>query len=131
VILVDTSVWIDFLRGGDSSEAGALAAAIETGDDVCICGLILTEILQGIREESQYRRARRLLDVLVYLPASREVHVLAASIYRAARARGETIRNTVDCVIAACAIAHRVPLLQRDRDFEKIAAVSKLGLAQA
>jgi predicted nucleic acid-binding protein len=128
MILVDTSVWIDFLRGAGSAEAGCLASLLEEESDICICGLILTEILQGIRESGQHRKVRRSLEPLIYLPTHRSVYVRAADIYRAARARGETIRNSLDCIIASVAIEHGVPLLQRDRDFTLIAAHSRLKL---
>jgi predicted nucleic acid-binding protein len=68
------------------------------------------------------------MDELVYLETSRDDHLHAAEIYRAARRKGRTVRNAVDCVIAACAIAYDVPLLQSDRDFQIIAGVSRLRL---
>ncbi len=131
MILVDTSVWIDHFRGETSPEAHRLARAPEDNEDICICGLIWTEILQGIRSDRQYRQVRRSLGSLVYLPLDRSGYTLAADIYRRARREGKTIRNTADCVIAACAITHGVPLLQNDRDFETIATVSELRLVRA
>ncbi len=128
MILVDTSVWIDYFRGVDSPEARRLASDIAGDEDVCICGMILTEILQGIKSESQYGTVKRSLEALLYLPISRDAYHLAADIYRAARKRGKTIRNTVDCIIAACAITNNVRLLQKDRDYLTIASVSKLKL---
>ena len=126
IMLVDTSVWIDYFRGKDSAEVNRLSSALSEDEDLCICGLVLTEILQGIRSATQYRRVRRMLNPLIYLPMSKQDHVAAADIYRTARAGGRTIRNSLDCLIAACAISHGVPLLQNDRDFQTIAAVSKL-----
>ncbi len=127
--LVDTSVWIDHLRGEASPEAERLASALEDNEDICICGLIWTEILQGIRSDRQYRQVKRLLGNLIYLPLDRAGHTLAADIHRRARRDGKTIRNTADCLVAACALTHGVPLLQKDRDFDTIAAVSALKLA--
>jgi len=126
MMLVDTSVWIDFFRGKETAETDHLAAALSADEDICICGLILAEILQGVPSPGQYRRVRKALDPLIYLPMSRDDHILAANIYRAARTKGKTIRNTMDCIIAACAISHSVPLLQADRDFITIRTVSKL-----
>ena len=128
MILVDTSVWVDFFRGAGSPEAAREARAVDD-EDVCLCGLILTEVLQGIPSGREHRRVRRLLDALIYLPMERRDYVLAADLYRAARAKGKRIRNTVDCIIAACAISHNVPLLQKDKDFLALAAVSRLKLA--
>lgn len=130
MILADTSVWVDFFRGVDSSEAVRLATAVNK-DDLCICGPILTEILQGIASDAEYRKMKRLFAPFIYLPTLRNSYYLAADIYRAARAKGKTIRNTVDCVIAACAIENNVQLLQRDKDFLTIASVSKLKLVRS
>lgn len=131
MMLVDTSVWVDYFRGDETHETGRLVDALSGDEELCICGLILTEILQGIPSPKQYRRVKRLLKSLIYLPVSREAHILAADIYRGARATGKTIRNSVDCIIAACAISHNTPLLQSDRDFPIIKAVSKLRLIPA
>ncbi len=131
MILVDTSVWIDFFRGHSSPEANRLTRALEAEEDLCICGLILTEILQGIQEERQIRKVRKYLDTLLYLSMPREVHVSAAKVYRAARARGLTLRNTLDCLIAACAIHHDTPLLHKDRDFVAIGKVAGLRLVDS
>lgn len=128
MILVDTSVWVDYLRGVDSPEARRLSSDIAGDEDVCICGIILTEILQGIKSEPKYKAVKRSLEAMLYLPTSRRAHLLAADIYRAARERGKTIRNTVDCVIAACAITNDVRFIQKDKDYLIIASVSKLKL---
>ncbi|MFQ5742591.1 MAG: PIN domain-containing protein [Acidobacteriota bacterium] len=127
--LVDTSVWVDHFRGRHSPAAAYLSELIEEEEDICTCGIILTEVLQGIRANAQYRRTRRLFLHLVYLPARQSAHLLAAHIYRSARKRGVTIRRSVNCIIAACAIEARVPLLHRDRDFDEIARMSKLNVA--
>ncbi len=128
MILVDTSVWIDYFRGVDSPEAQRLSSDIAGDENLCICGIILTEILQGIKSETRYKAVKRLLKALIYLPIPREAYYLAADIYRAAQKRGHTIRNTVDCIIAASAISNKVQLFQKDRDFLTIASVSKLAL---
>ncbi|MCU0722166.1 MAG: PIN domain nuclease [Planctomycetes bacterium] len=128
MILVDTSVWIDFFRGTDSPEADLLARAIAGDEDLAICGLILMEILQGIGDGDQARRTRNALAPLLFLPLPHRAWVLAADLYRAARAGGKTVRNSVDCLVAACAILHGAALLQKDRDFRAIASVSNLRL---
>jgi len=130
MILVDTSVWIDFLHGRSTAQAALLARLIEGEEDICTCGIVLTEVLQGIRCEDQARRTERLLSNLVYLPTHRSAHLLAAQIYRSARRRGVTIRRSVDCLIAACAIEAGTLLLHRDRDFEEIAKGSDLEIAE-
>ena len=129
MFLADTSVWVDYFHGVESALTDRLDRALAGDEAVCICGLIMTEILQGIRGDGQFRRLRRLLQELLYLPMSVEAYVLAAEICRAARQRGRTIRKTVDCLIAACAIRNRVPLLTPDKDFGIIAEVSRLRIA--
>ena len=128
MILVDTSVWVDYFRGVDSPEARWLSSAVAADADLCICGVVLTEILQGIGSESRYRKVRQSLEPLLYMPASQNAYYLAADIYRAARKQGYTIRNTVDCIIAACAITNNARLVQKDKDYITIASVSKLKL---
>ena len=105
-----------------------LVSAIYGGENICICGIVLTEILQGIKSEDQYRKVKKLLSELIYLPMPCEVYELAADIYRNARKNGKTIRNTIDCIIAACSIVHNIPLLHKDKDFVTIADVSKLKI---
>ena len=124
--LVDTSVWIDHFRGVESRESDRLRRLLEEEEDVCICGLILTEILQGIRSDTQCRRVEKSLSNLIYLPTTRDAYVTAAKLYRAARRSGVTIRRSLDCIIAGCAIENRVPLLHKDKDFDKIERVARL-----
>ena len=129
--LVDTSVWIDFLGGRVTPQTTWLATAVTEGELIAVCGIVLSEILQGYRAESVRRKIERRLARQPYLDLSRRGHILAADIYCSALAAGRPIRNTIDCLIAACAISHGVPLLQNDRDFANIAAVSKLRLITA
>jgi predicted nucleic acid-binding protein len=128
MILVDTSVWIEFFRNANSWEAARLENALTTDEDVAICGPILMELRQGIASAKAVREVERRLAPLVYLPTQRATYCHAADLYRKARAKGQTVRNSVDCLIAACALENRVRLLQRDRDFVTIAAISSLDL---
>ncbi len=126
MVLVDTSVWIDYFRGSISKEASYLRGLLERQDDLCVSGIILTEVLQGIPSENEFAAVKSLLSSLIFLPDSRQSYELAADIYRTARRQGHTLRNTIDCLIAAGAITHHVPLLQNDRDFITISKFSKL-----
>jgi predicted nucleic acid-binding protein len=128
MILVDTSVWIDFFRGIKSWETARLVGALDTNEDLAICGPVLMEIRQGIASDKGVKDIQRRLSPLIYLATLRKTYCHAADIYRAARAKGKTIRNTIDCLIAACAIEHRAGLLQRDRDFATIARISNLEI---
>jgi predicted nucleic acid-binding protein len=120
VILVDTTVWVDLFAGKDTPHAGLLEQFLASGEDVCTCGVILTEVLQGIRADIEYKRTLARFEALLYLPMDRQMFVRAAELYRRLRHRGITIRKTVDCMIAAVAIRHDVMLLHNDRDFDPI-----------
>jgi predicted nucleic acid-binding protein len=120
MVLVDTSVWVDFFAGKDLPHVERLERLIAEGEDLCICGIVLAEVLQGIRDDRQHRKTRQYLDDLLYLDLPKEVYLKAADIYRSLRSRGVTIRNTVDCLIAAACIQHGATLLHNDRDFGAI-----------
>ena len=126
MILVDTSVWIDFFAGRDQPQVAALERLILADENLALCGIILTEILQGITDDAAFRRVRRYLNPLVMLPMSDTVFVEAANIYRKLRKKGITIRKSNDCIIAATALDHRCELLHNDKDFAPIA--EHLGL---
>jgi predicted nucleic acid-binding protein len=117
VILVDTSVWIDFFAGRDLPHVAILEQFILDNEDLALCGIILTEILQGISDDTAYRRVRRDLSPLIMLPMATAVFVSAADIYRELRKLGITIRKTNDCIIAATALEHHCQLLHNDKDF--------------
>jgi predicted nucleic acid-binding protein len=118
MVLVDSTVWIDFLRGGATPEVGEVERLLSEGEDVCTCGVVLTEVLQGIREDDDYRRASLRFNVLLFLPMARETFVRAAELYRSLRRRGITIRKPVDCMIASVCLEHGASLLHNDRDFD-------------
>ncbi|ARB44262.1 type II toxin-antitoxin system VapC family toxin [Alloalcanivorax xenomutans] len=129
MILVDTSVWIDYFNGAENSHTDALDSAITEGT-VAIGDLILLEILQGIRDDRDYRRTKQLLTTLdQYEMLGMEMAVKCAENYRALRKKGITIRKTADLIIATFCIDQRLPLLFLDRDF--IPFVDHLGLHSA
>ncbi len=119
-VLVDTTVWIDFFRGVDSPKGRILEQCIQNREDLCCCGFVLTEVLQGIRDEKELRYTKRLFEGLVYLSDDRSTFELAATLYRELRGKGVTIRNSIDCLIAAVVMQHGVALLENDRDFPHI-----------
>ena len=126
MILVDTSVWVDFFKGKDKVHVAALERFLTEGEDICICGVILTEVLQGFRDDADYRKTLALFDSFILLPMNRHTFLKAAEIYRLLRHRGIIIRRPVDCMIAAVAIQHDIPLLHNDRDFEPIEKYCRL-----
>ena len=117
MILVDTSVWIDFFAGRALPHGSTLEQFILDDEDLALCGIILTEILQGIGENRAYQDVQRALGPLVMLPMPQAVFLRAADIYRKLRKLGITIRKTNDCIIAATALEHDCILLHNDKDF--------------
>ena len=130
MILVDTSVWIDFLRGTGSKYQRALHQLIEKGESISIADIILTEILQGIKSDKDFKRTKDyLLAFPLYSLKDVDSYVEAARLYRACRKRGLTIRRPIDCMIARIAIENHLILFHNDRDFDAIAnATNQLEL---
>jgi predicted nucleic acid-binding protein len=126
MVLIDTTVWIDYFGDRPGSHVAALHELIETDEDLCTCGVILAEILQGIRSDADYRKTKDYFDSVIFLPMREATFVRAADIYRSLRKRGVTIRKPIDCMIASVAIEHDLPLLHNDRDFVQIEEHSKL-----
>ena len=126
MFLVDTTVWIDYFRGNDTAQVKYLTSALEADQDICICGPVLTEILQGITDEEQFVKTKKFLGFLIYLPLSESNFLLSAEIYRSSRSKGKSVRKTIDCFIASCAITHKIPLLHTDEDYVIIEKYSQL-----
>ncbi len=126
--LIDTSVWIDYTRGTGSRAHRELQLLTESRPaDVLITEPIAMELLLGPTDELAVRRIERLVDSLPSLDVIPAVDFRSAAvIYRAARRDGRTVRNSVDCLIAAIALRHDVTLWHKDADFEAIAAVTGL-----
>ena len=120
MILVDTSVWVDFFAGHHLPHVAALEQCIRDNENLALCGIILAEILQGIADDTTHRRVWRHLSPLIMLPMPEMVFVRAADIYRKLRKKGITIRKSNDCIIAATALEHHCQLLHNDRDFRPI-----------
>ena len=118
--LVDTTVWIPFFSGMDTLHVALLGSLIDQREDLCVCGVILTEILQGIKDKKEYAKTQAMILDLIYIPMNRETFLLAAHIYRSLRTKGITVRNSIDCMIAALCVENKVALLHNDRDFDYI-----------
>jgi predicted nucleic acid-binding protein len=127
MILVDTSVWIDFLNGVNSEERHALHGLIEAEEAISITEIILTEILQGIRDDGYFNRVKdALLEFPIHQPKGPETYLKAAGIYRDCRKKGKTVRKTTDCIIAAICIEKSLTLLHKDTDFDRIETCANL-----
>jgi predicted nucleic acid-binding protein len=120
LILVDTTVWIDLFKGKDTVEVCQLENFLETAEGICICGIILTEALQGVKDDKEYARILERFNDFYFLEISRDTYVRAANLFRTLKKKGITIRKPVDCIIAVVAIENDIPLLHKDRDFDKI-----------
>ena len=123
MILVDTSVWVAVLRRGGPK----LEDQVDF-DDVVTCPPVVQEVLQGIDDESQFRRARAAMLSLPIVEAPLRMVVIdeAIDLYRRARRAGLTVRSSADCLIAACAIRHGLAVLHHDRDYPRLARISTL-----
>ena len=129
MIVIDTSVWIPLLNGVAHPKADRARAVIEGPEDVGVPGIILEEILRGLKNDAQFRRVRDLLlSDFTYLEMRQSLFLQSAEIYRVLRKRGKTIRSPADCLIAACAIEESASLLEDDADFHTIADVAPLKL---
>jgi len=129
VILVDTSVWINFFNDTDSVVVRSLEDLIEAEEAVCISEYILTEVLQGFKKDSHFELARKhLLQFPIYSLEGIQSYVQAAQIYRRCRKEGITIRRTADCIIAQTAIENKLILLHDDADFDRIASICPLSI---
>lgn len=129
MVLVDSSVWIDYFRGIANLHTDKLDDLL--GSELVVAGdLILVEVLQGFARDRDFDQARKLLIELPMLDfGGTRIAIQAAKHHRLLRARGVTVRKTIDTVIATRCIEDRVPLLYADRDFDPF--VAHLGLRSA
>lgn len=130
-VLVDTSAWVEFLRATGSAHHWWLHRAIADETPLSWTDPILYELTAGAGGTARAAQLRALLFRGPMLAvAGLQDWEDAARLYRAARARGVTVRSTVDCLIAAVALRTETPVLARDRDFAALAAVSDLQVME-
>lgn len=130
MVLVDTTVWIDFFIDRNEPHVAMLQELIENEEDLSLCGVILAEVLQGIRSDTDFNKTKEYLDDLIFLPMRQITFLRAAEIYRSLRKKGITIRKPVDCMIASVSIEYDIPLLHNDCDFDPIARHFKLRICE-
>ena len=132
MIVVDTTVWIDFLEARGTAFDRHLAELVENDAPIGLVDVVYCEVLQGIRDEDAYRRTRlSLLAHPILRPRGLETFEAAANLYRTARRQGLTIRRSVDCLIAATCLEAGAEIYHNDRDFDAIARVSDLTIYRA
>ncbi len=129
MILIDSSAFIEFLNRTGSPTGQVVERLIRDDAECAIADVVLTELLQGIRSDKEFRTVR---DALLAFPIlslkGSESYVRAAELYRMCRTKGLTIRSTIDLFIAQIALENDTILLHNDRDFETIASVSTLKI---
>jgi predicted nucleic acid-binding protein len=116
MLLVDSSVWIDVMRGAMTQGASFLEQRDD--EELAVAGVVFQEVLQGAADERSYERLRDMFMAMLLLePRELSTYEIAAQLYRRARAAGFTIRKPTDCLIAALALEHGALLVHNDRDF--------------
>ena len=129
MIVVDSSAWISYLRGGEGCESAQLLdEMINSDEDIYLVGPILTEVLQGIRTDTAFHKTKEYLREFPCIIPQDDDYVIAAEIYRKGRSQGITIRSSMDCIIAAVCSRRSIPILHCDKDFEKIAELTNLEI---
>ncbi len=129
MILADTSAWIEYLRKTGSDVNVRLRESLR-GGAIATTDVVLMEVLAGARSDSHRQELRRLLGACELLATEGPVdYERAAELHRACRRGGETIRTLLDCLLAAVAIRHDLPLLHADADFDAIARHAPLAIA--
>ncbi len=129
MIVVDTTVWIDFFEASGTTFDRHLTELLEGDAPIALVDIVYCEILQGIRDEDAYHRTRVGLRAHPILrPRGLETFEMAANLYRAARRRGLTVRRSVDCLIAATCLESGAEIYHNDRDFDALARVSDLAI---
>lgn len=129
MILVDSSVWIDFFNGNVCAETDKLNEILGL-EEVVIGDLILAEVLQGFRSDTDYKAAKNVLTSLTtHNLLGKELAIKSANNFRALRKKGITIRKTADVIIATYCIENKIPLLFTDKDFVPFVNNLKLKFA--
>ena len=129
MIVVDSSVWIDYFNGVASTETDKLDALLGV-EPLAVGDVVLAEVLQGFRLDADYKTAKSLMSSLIVVEMLGEANAIkCAEKYRALRKRGITVRKTVDVFIATYCIENKCPLLFQDKDF--LPFVAHMGLLPA
>ena len=125
MVLVDTSVWIDYLRGAKTKAVAKLDRILEAGEPFGITSVIFQEVLQGTDSEASFSRIEAYLGTQRFFQPANDLssYAEAARLYAACRRKGITIRSTIDCLIAQVALENELAILHSDGDFDRLARV--------
>jgi hypothetical protein len=129
MFIVDTTVWIDFFANCDTPAVRQLLEIIENEHDVFITGIIIQEVLSGIKKNKDRDAVKAAFRQFILIMPTVQTHVFAAEIFDTCHKKGYTIRSTIDCLVAALAVEYDLCLLQNDRDYPHIARVFPLKLS--
>lgn len=128
MVIIDTTVWIDYLNGTASAQAAWLDREAER-QRLGLTDIILCEVLQGIRNDAAFAQVRRTLENFeVFETGGTDLAVAASQNYRRLRHMGFTVRKTIDCLIATFCMETGHPLLHHDRDFDPFEKYLGLGV---
>lgn len=127
MVLIDTSIWIDYFQKPSTPEAKELVKLIQPVNQAILCGIVIQEILQGIRDDESYALTKERLQYFPLISTDRETYISAASIYRSLRVKAITPSST-DTLIAAISIQNNLPLFTKDKLFKSIAKNTDLQL---
>ena len=130
MVIVDTSIWIDFLQGRDTAGALHLEQLLDDENDLFTSGIIVQEVLIGIKDKRTRNSVKKDFEAFITVMPSLGTHVQAAEIYDGCRKKGITVRSIVDCLVAALAIEYDLSVLQGDRGYQGISQVFPLKLEQ-
>jgi predicted nucleic acid-binding protein len=130
MILVDSSVWIDYFNGNKTPQTNWLDSSL--GNTPIIIGdLILTEVLQGFQSDKDFKTASDLLLRIPFMPmVGHDIALESATNYRLLRRKGITVRKTIDVMIGTFCIHYQLPLLHDDRDFDPMVKFLRLKIIQ-
>jgi predicted nucleic acid-binding protein len=118
MVVVDTTVWIDYVHGLDTPYTNALDYEL-LHNQVVTGDLLITEFLQGFRNDKDFESAKEIMDSLIYCDMlGKDIALKSAMNFRFLRQNGVTIRKTADIIIGTFCIEHELPLLHNDKDFE-------------
>ena len=129
MIVIDSSVWIDFLRKSGTPQESELVELVSSDHEVALTGPILTEVLQGCESDLEAERvSHHLLDFTLLEPESEVEYTRAAHMFRKARSKGITVAGLGDLLVASACLTRGAFLLHNDRDFDNLALVSDLKI---
>lgn len=130
MIIIDSSIWISYFCEKPTPSSRKLDNMLSNREPIGIIPIILTEVLSGFREQSDYNSALSLMNMVPIIAPTKSIHIEASNLYRNLRRAGITISGIVDCIIAQTCIETDSFLFSLDKDFQKIARHSRLRLIE-